>query len=131
LNDEIGACRWLVVAAPATPATHHLIAKATFDAMNAGTVLVNVARGSLVDEQELASALADGRLAAAGLDVFEHEPLPAGSPLWTMDNVLITAHAGGVMDGYDDAAVGYFVGNLARYRSGEPLHSVVDKAAGY
>ena len=99
--------------------------------MKPTAILVNIARGSLIDEAALYDALATRAIRAAGLDVFEVEPLPADSLLWKLPNVLLTPHAGGAMSEYGSRAVEYLVANLARYRRGEQLLSIVDKDAGY
>jgi phosphoglycerate dehydrogenase-like enzyme len=99
--------------------------------MKREAVLVNVARGQLVNETALADALARGAIAGAALDVFDDEPLEANSPLWETPNLLITPHVAGNRPDYWDAALAIFLENLRRYRAGEPLLNVVDKEAGY
>ena len=99
--------------------------------MKRDAYLVNVARGGVVDEAALIRALRAGWIAGAGLDVFEHEPLAADSPLWDMANVIITGHYAGVTPAYDDRAFEVFLDNLHRYRAGQPLRNVVDKRLGY
>jgi phosphoglycerate dehydrogenase-like enzyme len=84
----------LIVALPAAAGTLHLVSSTVLDAL-AGGWLVNVSRGALVDETALIERLRDGRIAGAGLDVFETEPLPAGSPLWELPNVIVTPHRAG------------------------------------
>jgi phosphoglycerate dehydrogenase-like enzyme len=76
-------------------------------------------------------ALSNGWIAGAGLDVFEEEPLPKSSPLWGMDNVIITSHYSGLTPHYNQRALAIFLDNLARYRAGRPLRNVVDKSLGY
>ena len=122
---------WVVVSVPLTPGTRGLIGPREFAAMKAGAVFVNVGRGPVVDEGALIEALRDGRLGGAGLDVFEHEPLPADSPLWEMPNVIISSHVAGDYPGYEDELVALFGENLSRYRAGQPLLNVVDKRLGY
>ena len=99
--------------------------------MKQDAYLVNVARGSVVNEAALVRALRAGWIAGAGLDVFEYEPLPSDSPLWEMTNVIITGHYAGVTPAYDDRAFEVFLDNLRRYRAGQPLRNVVDKHLGY
>ncbi len=94
-------------------------------------VLVNVARGSIVDEAALVDALRRGLIAGAGLDVFEEEPLPASSPLWALPNVILTPHVSGATPRYLERAFDLFVENLARYLEGRPLRNLVDHALGY
>ena len=130
LHDELPRADVVVVAAPQTAATTHLIAARELALMKDDAVLVNVSRGKLVDETALAAALDSGRLLAA-LDVFEHEPLDPGSPLWHSPRVVITPHVSGLFDGYWPAVVDLFSDNLRRFAVGEPLRNVVDKRAGY
>ncbi|MAT93658.1 MAG: oxidoreductase [Halioglobus sp.] len=129
LHEMLARCDAVVVSAPATPETHHLIDRAAFEAMKPATVLVNVARGSLVDESAIPGALASGQLAAAALDVFEVEPLPVESPLWDLDNVFISAHSSVSVDRYLDDVFDLFEDNLQRYVRGEPLRNRVDMQA--
>jgi phosphoglycerate dehydrogenase-like enzyme len=100
-------------------------------ALRKDAILVNVARGAVIDEPALVLALQSRAIRAAGLDVFPEEPLPSDSALWKLPNALITPHAGGIMANYVGLAVEYFVRNLALYRRGEPLNNIVDKEAGY
>ena len=93
--------------------------------------IVNIGRGGLIQEDVLIRALQEGWIAGAGLDVFETEPLPEDSPLWGMDNVIITAHYAGANPYYTERAMAIFLDNLERYRAGEPLRNVVDKRIGY
>ncbi len=121
----------VVLTVPLTRETHHLIGEAQLRAMKPSAYLINIGRGGTVDEPALVRALREGWIAGAGLDVFEEEPLPAGSPLWQMDNVIITAHYSGRTPRYDERASAIFLDNLARYLAGQPLRNVVDKQAGY
>lgn len=121
----------LVIALPLTAATRDLIGEAQFRLIKPGAFLVNIGRGEIVEEEAMVRALRDGRLGGAGLDVFAREPLPAGSPLWDMPNVIITPHVSGDSPRYLDRAVPLFVENLRRYLSGEPLHNLVDRERGY
>ena len=93
--------------------------------------IINVARGSLVQENALIKALTEGWIAGAGLDVFEDEPLPGNSPLWDMDNVIITPHYGSNSPHMVDRLIGLFIENLRRYQNGHPLINVVNKHLGY
>lgn len=126
LHEMLSRCDAVVVAAPATEETRHLIDAAALSAMREGAVLVNVARGSLVDEAALVSALESGQLSAAVLDVFEEEPLPAQSPLWEVPNLYISAHSAVSTDRYLDDVFDLFADNLGRYAAGEPLRNQVD-----
>lgn len=121
----------VVNALPATDATHHLLNAVRLSQMKSSAILYNVGRGSTVDERALIDALRDGKLAGAALDVFEEEPLPAGSPLWEMPNVIITPHRGGSSPREDERVADLFLDNLARRRSGKPLRNVIDRDLGY
>ena len=99
--------------------------------MKPAAVLVNVARGGIVDERELAKALLSGRIAGAALDVFQQEPLSGESELWGLENVIVTPHISGGTPRYMERAVELFCDNLRRYLAGEPLRNVVDPARGY
>ncbi len=126
LHAMLAKCDAVVIAAPATDETFHIIDAAALAAMRRGAVLVNVARGSLVDEAALIDALGGEGLAAAVLDVFETEPLPEASPLWDLPNVYVSAHSSVSVDRYMSDVFDLFVDNLARYARGEPLRNLVD-----
>ena len=121
----------LVVTVPLTGETRGMIGAAELARLPAGAVLVNVARGGVVDEAALAEALASGRLRGAGLDVFAREPLPEDSPLWALPNVLVTPHVSGTSHRYWRRQTDLILDNLRRYLAGEPLRNRVDKEAGY
>jgi phosphoglycerate dehydrogenase-like enzyme len=135
LIDLLSRADIVVLAAPETAATRHLIGRRELAAMRRGSILVNVSRGALVDEAALASALSAARgdrtIGAAALDVFEREPLPAESPLWTLPNVLITPHVAGFRPDHWDAVCSLFAENLHRFDTGQALLNVVDKREGY
>jgi phosphoglycerate dehydrogenase-like enzyme len=99
--------------------------------MKPTSFLVNVGRGKLIDEAALIRALQQGWIAGAGLDVFETEPLPPDSPLWSMPNVIITPHYAGASPRYYERAMPIFLDNLRRYRDGEQLCNLVDKTAAH
>jgi phosphoglycerate dehydrogenase-like enzyme len=122
---------FVVLTLPLTRDTHHLIGEAELRALKPEAILVNIGRGGLVDEGALVRALQEGWIAGAGLDVFETEPLPSESPLWGLENVIITPHTSGDTPHYDERALQIFLENLRRYRAGEPLTHVVDKSLGY
>lgn len=132
LHAMLAQCDAVVVAAPATPDTHHLIDARALAAMPRRAVLVNVARGTLVDEKELARVMQEEPLAAAVLDVFDPEPLAPDSPLWDIPNVYISAHSSVSVDRYMDDVFELFFDNVKRFVAGEPLRNVVDwKAVGF
>jgi phosphoglycerate dehydrogenase-like enzyme len=126
LHTMLGRCDAVVIAAPASPETHHLFDRKAFDAMKPGTVLINIARGSLVDTNALLDALKTGRVGAAALDVFEEEPLPASSPLWDTENLLVSAHSSASVDRHMENVMDLFEANVKRYLAGEPLRNQVD-----
>lgn len=121
----------VVLTTPLTPETHHSIGEREFRAMKPTAYLVNIGRGATVDQAALIRALQENWIAGAGLDVFEPEPLPEDSPLWDMENVIITGHYAGHNPYYDDRAMEVFLTNLRRYVADQPLLNVVDKRLGY
>ena len=131
LHSFLGECDYVVLALPLTPATRHLIDAAALAAMKPTAILINVARGSLVDEKALIAALEKGTIAGAGLDVYEVEPLPEDSPLWKLPNVILSPHVSGFTPYYDERATDLFAENLRRFLAGEPLLNVVDRSRGY
>ncbi|MFI5046543.1 MAG: NAD(P)-dependent oxidoreductase [Acidimicrobiia bacterium] len=131
LTELLERADHVVVAAPATPDTRHLIGAEELALMQPTAHLVNIARGTLVDQDALLAALDDGRLAAASLDVTEPEPLPAGHPLYAHEKVRLSPHISWAGPRGISGSLSLFVENVRRYRAGEPLHGVVDVAAGY
>jgi phosphoglycerate dehydrogenase-like enzyme len=131
LLDLLAQSDVVVLAAPHTPETRHLIGRRELDAFKRGALLVNIARGKLVDDEAVIEALRDGRLGGAALDVFSQEPLPASSPYWDLPNVIVTPHTSGAMRDYWTPLVALFAENLRRFEKGEALLNIVDKAAGY
>lgn len=123
----------LVAAAPLTPETKHMLGESAFRAMKPSAIVINVGRGPVIDEAALIRALAEKRLGGAALDVFETEPLAADSPLWDMENVLISPHCTDrtVNPDWLDLSMQCFVDNFQRYLKGQPLENLVDKKAGY
>ncbi len=122
---------YVVLAAPETDETRGMIDVDALASMRPDAVLVNVSRGGLVDEDALVEALREGRLRGAALDVFATEPLPAGHPLWTAPNVLITPHVAAVSGRYWDREVELILDNARRLEEGRRLRNVVDREAGY
>jgi phosphoglycerate dehydrogenase-like enzyme len=112
----------LVLLTPYTAETHGIISAAVLEAMKPTSFLINVARGGVVDEPALIAALRDGGIAGAALDVFSEEPLPAGHPFWTMENVLITPHTAGFHIGYADDALPIVEENLRWFLAGDIAH---------
>lgn len=131
LAAHVGWADHVVVTAPLTDETRGLISEDVLASMKPGSHLVNVGRGQIVDEEALVAALRDGPVEAASLDVFEVEPLPAESPLWTMPGVAVSAHMSGDYEGWREALADQFVDNARRWLSGEPLLNVVDKERGF
>ena len=114
-----------------TPETRHLFAAAEFEQMKRTAVIVNVTRGGVIDQDALIAALQEGRIAGAGLDVTDPEPLPPASPLWRMPNVIITPHSSGQSQGAAPRMHRLLCDNVRRFANGEPLMYVVDKRLGY
>ncbi|HEU5097804.1 MAG TPA: D-2-hydroxyacid dehydrogenase, partial [Roseiflexaceae bacterium] len=131
LLDLLPKADCVVLTIPLSRETQGMIGERELRAMKPTSILVNIGRGGTIQEPVLIQALREGWIAGAALDVFEQEPLPETSPLWELDNVIITAHYAGLTPQYDDRALAIFLDNLGRYRAGEPLRNVVDKAAGY
>jgi phosphoglycerate dehydrogenase-like enzyme len=131
LLDLLAQSDVVVLAAPHTPETKRLIGRREVSAMKRGALLVNVARGKLIDDDAVVDALREGRLGGAALDVFTREPLEAGSPYWDLPNVIVTPHTSGAMQDYWTPLVALFADNLRRFEDGRPLLNVVDKKAGY
>lgn len=131
LHAMLAECDYVVLVVPSTPATFHLIDEAALRAIRPGAVLLNVARGAVVNEPALVRALQEGWIAGAGLDVFEAEPLPSDSPLWSMPNVIITPHVAGLTPHYHDRIMDLFAQNLRRYLAGEPLLNQVQRHRHY
>jgi phosphoglycerate dehydrogenase-like enzyme len=131
LSDVLGRSDIVVLAAPGTDENEDLFDAEAFAAMPAGSIFINVARGTLVDEQALIDALESGHLRAAATDVARREPLPADDPLWSAPNLLISPHSSTSGEGYAQRAFELFCRNLERFVAGEPLQNVVDLSAGY
>ncbi|OLT54496.1 NAD(P)-dependent oxidoreductase [Cellulosimicrobium sp. CUA-896] len=131
LHAELASADVVVVAAALTSSTRALVGAAELGAMRPEAVLVNVARGPVVDTEALGAALADGRLAGAALDVTDPEPLPDGHPLWDEPRALITPHTADTAEMVAPLLRARVATNVRRFVSGEPLEGVVDAAAGY
>jgi len=122
---------FIAVATPLIPATRGLIGREEIAAMKPGVILADVSRGGVVDQAALRGALHTGHVAGAALDVFETEPLPEASPLWSLDNVLISQHCSAVHADWEKASFDLFLRNLGRWMHGEDLFNIVDPARGY
>jgi phosphoglycerate dehydrogenase-like enzyme len=121
----------VVIAAPLTEETRGMVDAAALAAMKPSAYLINIARGAIIDEPALLAAMREGWIAGAALDTFEEEPLPPDSPLWTLPNVTITPHITSGSPRMHERQIALFLENLRRFRGGEPLLNIVDKAAGY
>jgi len=131
LNQLLKESDFVVLAVPYTQETFHLIGPNELNQMKKTAFLINTARGAIVDEKSLIKALEGGKIAGAGLDVFETEPLPKESQLWDFDNVILTPHIGGAMPDYYRKVGIVFKENLARFLEGKKLKNLVDKKLGY
>lgn len=121
----------VVLTVPLTSETRGMLGAQELKLMSTSAYLINIGRGGTVDEEALVRALREGQIAGAGLDVFETEPLPEESPLWRMENVIITAHYAGSTPHYTERVMEIFLDNLRRYLKDEPMRNVVDKELGY
>jgi glyoxylate/hydroxypyruvate reductase len=126
LDEELARADWLVLAAPDSPDTRNMIDARRLTQLPSQAVIINVGRGSLVDEAAMISLLATRRLRGAALDVFAQEPLPTDSPLWELPNVIISPHSASTVAAENDLLVDLFIENLKRYLAGEPLINVFD-----
>ena len=122
---------YVVVAAPLTSETRHMVSEAEFAAMKPSAVVINVGRGPVIDQAALVRALAAGKIRGAGLDVFEQEPIPAGDPIWSLDNVLISPHTADRTATWLNRAQQFFLEQYQRFCKGQPLENVVNKRLGY
>lgn len=121
----------VVVSIPGTQATQHLLNTNNIGAIKNGACIVNIARGSIIDESALLEALRKGNLRGAALDVFEEEPLPPENPLWDMDNVIITPHNSWISEMRNERRYSIIYENLRRYAAGESLINIVNVERGY
>ncbi len=131
LDEVLRDADHVAIAAPATPETRHLIDARAFAQMKDGVHIINIARGSLIDQDALIAAADSGKVARASLDVVDPEPLPAGHPLYTHPKVRVTPHISWSSPITMPRTMEIFVENLRRFRSGEPLEGLVDVEAGY
>ncbi|TMJ94617.1 MAG: D-2-hydroxyacid dehydrogenase, partial [Actinobacteria bacterium] len=131
LADVVGEADYLAITAPLTPATRGAISRDVIARMKPTAWILNIGRGAIVDEAALTEALQHKKIAGAALDVFAKEPLPQESPLWAMENVIITPHTSGDSPRVGDRTLALFAENLRRFKAGEPLLNRVDFGAGY
>lgn len=131
LPTAVADADYVVLAAPLTAQTRGMVDADTLAAMPTRARLINVGRGELIVTEALVAALQSGHIAGAALDVVDPEPLPPGHPLWTCPNVVVTPHNSGDVHGWRSQLQQQFIANFRRYRSGQPLHNVVDKRRGY
>jgi len=127
----LGDSDYVSVTLPLTDHTRKFIGEREFAAMKPGAYLVNIGRGEVIDERAMAAALTAKKIGGAGLDVFEHEPLEASSPLWELENVILTPHISGANRTYMDKACQLFADNLKHFAENRPLLNVVDPKLGY
>jgi len=126
LRSLVARADAIVITLPATDATRGLLDADTLAAVKPGAVLVNVGRGAVVDEAALVERLQDGTLAGAALDVFAEEPLPDDSPLWGLENVIVSPHGVALVEAEEPRIVELFIDNLRRRRNGQPLRNALD-----
>ncbi|MFA5524901.1 MAG: phosphoglycerate dehydrogenase [Tissierellales bacterium] len=131
INDMIRSCDAIVVSIPYTEKTHHLINHEVFQEMKDGVYVVNIARGSIIDEKVMIENLNNGKLKGAALDVFEREPMDADNPLWENENVIVTPHNSWMSEMGNVRRFNIIYENLKRYKLGEKLLNVVDFNKGY
>jgi len=131
LNEALAGSDVLVVSTPSLPETDRLIGARHLELLNPGAIVVNVARGRIIDESALIGGLKSGRLGGAVLDVFDREPLDPASPLWGLPNVIISPHSAGVRQDHWDEVIDLFMNNIERFREGRTLLNMVNCDAGY
>jgi phosphoglycerate dehydrogenase-like enzyme len=131
LSAMLARCDYVVVSLPLTAETHHMISDAQFAAMKPTAVVINVGRGPVIDQAAMVRALTAQRIKGAGLDVFEHEPLPPGDPMYRLENVLLSPHCADHTAEWLNRAMRFFLEQYGRFVNGEPLENVVNKSLGY
>lgn len=131
IDEFVKECDIIVITVPYTEKTHHLVDKSLLDTMNDGTYIINISRGSIIDEKALIHSLQSGKIKKAALDVFEKEPLPEESPLWEMDNVYISPHNSWASEMYPRRRYNITYENMKRYINNEELINIVDIRKGY
>jgi phosphoglycerate dehydrogenase-like enzyme len=131
IDDVLPQADYVLLCTPVTPATTGIMNAARLGKMKPDAYLINVARGPLIEEAALLDALQHRRIAGAALDVFNQEPLPADSPFWSLDNILVTPHTAAVTDRLWERHYRLIVDNMKRFLAGERLLNEVDKSRGY
>ena len=131
MDEMLPQCDIVVLALPLTPETERSFAKERFQLMKNDSCLVNISRGQIICDADLIEALESGEIRHAFLDVFEEEPLPESSPLWTMPQITITPHIAALTPHYMDRAVQVFTTNLERFQNEAPLLNLMDPKKGY
>ena len=131
LNSCLSQADYVVLITPLTPETRGLFGAEQFSAMKSSARFINLGRGELVDEDALLEALQGGQIAGAGLDVFCTEPLPAESPFWDLDNVIVSPHISGDYQGHQEAMAEIFLENFERFQDGRELLNQIDKSLGF
>jgi phosphoglycerate dehydrogenase-like enzyme len=131
LHEMFSLADFVVILVPATPETYRMIGESELRAMKRTAYLINIARGTVVVESALVRALQENWIAGAVLDVFEKEPLPEDSPLWTLENVIVTPHLSGNLQDYANRVMVIFGENYQRWKAGKQLLNVVDLEKGY
>jgi phosphoglycerate dehydrogenase-like enzyme len=130
-REMMAHCDYVVATAPLTEETRHMISDPEFSSMKPTAVVINVGRGPVIDEHALVQALMSKRIRGAALDVFEHEPLPQGHPLYSLENVLLSPHCADHTATWQDDAMRFFLEQFGRFEKGEPLQNIVNKKLGY
>jgi len=130
-REMLALCDYVVTTAPLTEETRHMISDAEFSAMKSSAVVINVGRGSVIDEAAMLRALSTKRIRGAGLDVFEHEPLPKGHSFYRLENVLLSPHCADHTAEWKNDAMRFFLEQYARFEKAESLKNVVNKQLGY
>jgi phosphoglycerate dehydrogenase-like enzyme len=131
LREMLARCDYVVVSLPLTAETRHMISDAEFAAMKPTAVVINIGRGPVIDQAAMVRALTAGRIKGAGLDVFEQEPIPAGDPMYRLENVLLSPHCADHTADWLNQAMRFFLEQYRRFTNGEPLQNVVNKTLGY
>jgi phosphoglycerate dehydrogenase-like enzyme len=131
LAAMLAASDYVVVSAPLTPETHHMIGDAAFAAMKPNAVVINIGRGPVIDQAALVRALTDRKIKGAGLDVFEQEPIPAGDPIYKFENVLVSPHCADQTNTWLQQAMRFFLQQYERFSNHQPLENIVEKHLGY